>query len=72
MQIAEAVRHVLLNKTARIYPDEIIAGNCTSKRIGGILYPEMLSPAFPSVNKSSLKIRRGSTYSYSGRSKKDK
>ena len=41
IQIAEAVRHVLLNKTVQIYPDELIVGNFTSRRIGGIIYPEL-------------------------------
>lgn len=41
IQIAEAVRHVLLNKTVHIYPDELIVGNYTSKRVGGIIYPEL-------------------------------
>ncbi|MEZ4579082.1 MAG: pyruvate formate lyase family protein [Desulfobacterales bacterium] len=41
IQIAEAVRHVLLNKTVQIYPDELIVGNFTSRRVGGIIYPEL-------------------------------
>jgi len=41
VQIAEAVRHVLLNKSVIIYPDELIVGNYTSKRVGGIIYPEL-------------------------------
>ncbi|HPA70337.1 MAG TPA: pyruvate formate lyase family protein [Bacteroidales bacterium] len=40
-QIAEAVRHVLLNKSVTIYPNEVIVGNYTSKRVGGIIYPEL-------------------------------
>ena len=41
IQIAEAVRHVLRNKTVRIYPDELIVGNFTSKRVAGFCYPEL-------------------------------
>jgi len=33
---------VLLNKTIRIYPDELIVGNFTSKRVGGQILPELL------------------------------
>ncbi|MFZ5563224.1 MAG: pyruvate formate lyase family protein [Thermodesulfobacteriota bacterium] len=40
IRIAEAVSHVLENKSIRIYPDEILAGNYTSRRVGGIIYPE--------------------------------
>jgi len=41
VQIAEALRHVLLNKSVIVYPDELIVGNYTSKRVGGIIYPEL-------------------------------
>ncbi len=41
VRMAEALREVLLKKTIRIYPDEIIAGNFTSKRVGGSIYPEL-------------------------------
>jgi formate C-acetyltransferase len=40
IQMAEALRHVLMNKSIIIYPDELIVGNYTSKRVGGIIYPE--------------------------------
>jgi formate C-acetyltransferase len=40
VQIAEATRHVLANKTVKIYPDELIVGNFTAKRVAGICYPE--------------------------------
>lgn len=40
VRIAEAVRYVLENKSIKIYPDEIIVGNYTSRRVGGIIYPE--------------------------------
>mgnify|MGYP001767073003 FL=1 len=41
VQMAEAVRHVLTNKSINIYPDELIVGNYTSLRVGGIIYPEL-------------------------------
>jgi len=41
MQMAESLRHVLLNKTIAIYPDERIVGNYTSARVGGGVYPEL-------------------------------
>jgi len=41
VQIAEALRHVLMNKSITIYPDELIVGNYTSLRVGGIIYPEL-------------------------------
>ena len=39
--MAEALRQVLLQKTVRIYPDELIVGNFSSKRVGGSIYPEL-------------------------------
>ena len=42
IQIAEAFREVLLRKTIRIYPGELIVGNFTSKRVGGQILPELL------------------------------
>lgn len=41
IQIAEALRNVLLKKTIEIYPDELIVGNYASKRVGGSIYPEL-------------------------------
>ena len=41
IQMAEALREVLLKKTVRIYPDELIVGNFSSKRVGGSIYPEL-------------------------------
>ena len=41
IQIAEALRDVLLKKTIRIYPEELIVGNFSSKRVGGSIYPEL-------------------------------
>ena len=42
IRIAEAFQNVLLEKTVRIYPDELIVGNFTSKRVGGEILPELL------------------------------
>ncbi|PKN60330.1 MAG: formate acetyltransferase [Deltaproteobacteria bacterium HGW-Deltaproteobacteria-11] len=41
VQIAEALTEVLKNKSIRIYPDELIVGNYSSKRVGGAIYPEL-------------------------------
>ncbi|MCP4664752.1 MAG: formate acetyltransferase [Deltaproteobacteria bacterium] len=41
IQMAEALRDVLMKKTIRIYPDELIVGNFSSKRVGGSIYPEL-------------------------------
>jgi formate C-acetyltransferase len=41
IQMAEALSDVLLNKTIAIFPDELIVGNYTSKRVGGSIYPEL-------------------------------
>jgi pyruvate formate-lyase/glycerol dehydratase family glycyl radical enzyme len=41
VQMAEALRAVLLKKSIRIYPDELIVGNFSSKRVGGSIYPEL-------------------------------
>jgi len=41
IQMAEALRDVLLQKQITIYPDELIVGNFSSKRVGGAIYPEL-------------------------------
>ena len=41
IQMAEALREVLLQKSIKIYPDELIVGNFSSKRVGGSIYPEL-------------------------------
>lgn len=41
VQIAEATGYVLANKTVKIYPEELIVGNFTSKRVAGICYPDL-------------------------------
>ncbi|MBC7247451.1 MAG: formate acetyltransferase [Actinobacteria bacterium] len=38
---ARALRHVLANKSVRIYPDELIVGNVGSYRISAIMQPEL-------------------------------
>jgi formate C-acetyltransferase len=39
---AKAVAHILKNLDVKIYPDELLVGNLTSKRVGAIIYPEFL------------------------------
>jgi formate C-acetyltransferase len=41
VQMAEALSDVLLKKSIAIFPDELIVGNYTSKRVGGSIYPEL-------------------------------
>jgi len=41
IQIAKALTEVMKNKSIRIYPDEAIVGNYSSKRVGGAIYPEL-------------------------------
>ena len=41
IQMAEALKDVLLKKSIHIYPDELIVGNFSSKRVGGSIYPEL-------------------------------
>lgn len=41
MRMAEALREVLLGKTVRIYPEELIVGNFSSRRVGGSIFPEL-------------------------------
>lgn len=41
IQKAEALSYVLNNKTPVIYPDELIVGSITSKRVAGPIYPEL-------------------------------
>jgi len=38
---AEALRQVLKNRSARIYPDELLVGSFSSYRVGGSLFPEL-------------------------------
>jgi len=69
IQIAEAFREVLLRKTVRIYPDELIVGNFTSKRVGGHIEPELLGVpvmrdifAFPRRKTNPLQISARETW----------
>ncbi len=41
IQMAEALSRVLLEKSVKIYPSELIVGNFSSKRVGGSIYPEL-------------------------------
>jgi len=41
VQKAAALAHVLRNKRARIYPQELLVGCSTSHRVGGGLFPEL-------------------------------
>lgn len=58
VKMAEAVRYVLNNKTVRIYDDELIVGNFTSKRVAGFCYPELsgLEPMSQVFNMPSRKV----------------
>ncbi|UCG83178.1 MAG: formate C-acetyltransferase/glycerol dehydratase family glycyl radical enzyme [Dehalococcoidia bacterium] len=39
---AKAVAHILRNLEIRIYPDELLVGGISSKRIGAVIYPEFI------------------------------
>lgn len=39
---AKAVAHILKKLDVKIYPDELLVGNLTSKRVGAIIYPEFI------------------------------
>ncbi len=41
IQAAEALNQVLMDKTITVYPDEIVVGNYSSRRVGGAIYPEL-------------------------------
>ncbi len=41
IRMAEAVSRVLAEKSIRIWPDELIVGNYTSRRVGGGIFPEL-------------------------------
>ena len=38
---ARALRHLLMNKSVRIYPDELIVGNMGSHRVSALIQPEL-------------------------------
>ena len=65
VRMAEALRHVLLNKSIAINPDELLAGNYTSRRAGGNIYPELHDlqtlteiGGFPARRVNPMDIRR--------------
>lgn len=41
VQQAQALSYLLRNRAARIYPDELLVGCFTSRRVGGCLFPEL-------------------------------
>lgn len=41
LQKAEALRHVLRNRSAAIYPDELLVGCFSTHRVGGSVFPEL-------------------------------
>jgi pyruvate formate-lyase/glycerol dehydratase family glycyl radical enzyme len=41
IRMAEALSLVLEKKTISIYPDELVVGNFSSRRVGGSIYPEL-------------------------------
>ncbi len=52
---AMATRYILQNKSVRIYPDELIAGNMGSYRISALMQPELsgvfMGPDIPRIDK---------------------
>lgn len=56
---AGAFEHIFRNKSTAIYPDELLVGNYTSKRVGGHLYAEYhgslgLAPVFAFINRRKV------------------
>ncbi|MEK6545704.1 MAG: pyruvate formate lyase family protein [Nitrospinota bacterium] len=48
---ARAFRHIMKNRSVKIYPDEFIVGGTTSKLVGGLIFPEFLHLAvWPELN----------------------
>ncbi|MFH2099517.1 MAG: pyruvate formate lyase family protein [Pseudomonadota bacterium] len=65
IQMAEALSLVLAEKTIRIWPDELIVGNYTRRRVGGGIFPELhglvqMSDlfSFPSRKENPLALSR--------------
>ena len=56
VRMAQALNRVLLEKSVRIYDDELIVGNFTSKRVAGAIYPELHGVAML-ANPSSFPTR---------------
>lgn len=65
IQLAEALREVLLKKTVSIYPGELIVGNYSSKRVGGSVHPE-LSGIMPIMEIFSISKRATNPLEVSG------
>ena len=48
---ARAFRHIMMNRSVKIFPDELIVGSTTSKLLGGLIFPEFLHLAvWPELN----------------------
>ncbi len=48
---ARAFRHIMKNRSVKIFPDELIVGSTTSKLLGGLIFPEFLHLAvWPELN----------------------
>jgi len=63
--MARALAHFLAHKTVRIYPHELLVGNFTSHRVGGLIAPELHGIAslfelssFPKRKANPLQISR--------------
>ncbi len=63
VQVAEALAFVLDNKSIAVYPHELLVGNYTSRRVGGMIAPELAGftalaeiPAFPQREENPLEI----------------
>ena len=48
---ARAFRHIMMNRSVKIFSDELIVGSTTSKLLGGLIFPEFLHLAvWPELN----------------------
>lgn len=48
---ARAFRHIMMNRSVKIFPEELIVGSTTSKLLGGLIFPEFLHLAvWPELN----------------------
>jgi len=48
---ARAFRQIMMNRSVKIFPDELIVGSTTSKLLGGLIFPEFLHLAvWPELN----------------------
>jgi len=58
---AEALKYMLENKKANVFPHELLAGSCTSKRRGVLFYPEFLGGGiWPEL--LSISVRKKNRY----------